>query len=71
VAGLVDSIIFSSANKLKGRQDDGFSAPGGKLVSIVFATKTVVADRKVDVKLSRMASCICPSCMAVRGLIAY
>jgi hypothetical protein len=32
VAGLVDSMIFSGAKRLKGRMDDGFAGPGGKIV---------------------------------------
>lgn len=31
MASLIDSVIFSSAKKLQGR-DDGFGGPGGKMV---------------------------------------
>lgn len=33
VAGLVDSMIFSGSKRLGGRMEDGFAAPGGKMVS--------------------------------------
>ncbi|KAI9632585.1 putative ER to Golgi transport-related protein [Dioszegia hungarica] len=47
VAGLVDSFIFSSSKRLGGRMEDGFAAPGGKMVSPFLPAGGIRVDRQM------------------------